>query len=104
MIRAAVLCALAIAAIPAGAAAQTSAAESVSARKPDVTATKTFNIDAPRLSRALIQLTEQAGLQLIYPAGGKVEDLPAKPVVGQYTTEAALDSLLQGSGLQYEFL
>ena len=111
MIRAAVLCALTVGASPV-IAAQTPASakpsdttsDSAPAQRRDVAATKTFNIDAPRLSRALIQLTEQAGLQLIYPAGGKVEDLPAKPVVGQYTTEAALHSLLKGSGLQYEFL
>jgi outer membrane receptor protein involved in Fe transport len=63
-----------------------------------------FKIDAPKLSRALIQLTEQSGLQLIYPAGGKVIDLPAKPLSGQYTPEAALKELLKDSGLEYEFL
>lgn len=63
-----------------------------------------FRIDSPRLARALIQLTEQSGLQLIYPAGDTVIDLPAKPLNGRYTTEAALKKLLNGTRLQYEFL
>ncbi len=63
-----------------------------------------LNIDAPKLARALIQLTEQTGLQLIYPAGDKVVDLPARPLIGNYTPQAALDRLLKGSGLKYEFL
>ncbi len=63
-----------------------------------------LNIDAPKLSRALIQLSERAGLQLIYPAGSQVIDLPARPLNGTFTPKAALDQLLEGSGLQYEFL
>jgi iron complex outermembrane receptor protein len=63
-----------------------------------------LNIDAPKLSRALIQLSERAGLQLIYPAGNQVADLPARPLNGTFTPQAALDHLLKGSGLQYEFL
>lgn len=68
------------------------------------TQTVHFDIDAPRLSRALIQLTEQSGLQLIYPAGDKVIDFPAKPLTGRYTAEAALKQLLEDTGLEYEFL
>ncbi|HEY0938472.1 MAG TPA: TonB-dependent receptor [Steroidobacter sp.] len=63
-----------------------------------------FQIDAPMLARALIQLTEQSGMQLIYPAGDEVADLPARPLRGQYTTEAALEVLLKGTGLEYEFI
>jgi outer membrane receptor protein involved in Fe transport len=63
-----------------------------------------FDIDAPTLSRALIQLTEQSGLQLIYPAGEKVTERPAKPLTGRYTPEVALKRLLEGSDLEYEFI
>ena len=42
-----------------------------------------FEIDAPRLSRALIQLTEQSGMQLIYPAVNAETDLPAIPIKGR---------------------
>lgn len=118
ILRAAMLCALAAAAAPALTHAKASEQMSEQASDPTVraaaaseqasdaaSATKPFNIDDPKLSRALIQLTQQAGLQLIYPAqDNKVENLPAKPVVGQYTTEGALERLLQGSGLRYEFL
>ena len=65
---------------------------------------KNFQIDAPRLARALIQLTEQSGLQLIYPAGDKITDLPAKPLKGRFTTEDALKQLLEDTGLEYEFI
>jgi iron complex outermembrane recepter protein len=64
----------------------------------------TFDIDATKLARALIELTEQSGLQLIYPAGDKVIDLPVKPLKGRYTTESALKQLLEGTGLSYEFI
>ena len=63
-----------------------------------------FEIDAPRLSRALIQLTEQSGMQLIYPAVNAETDLPANPIKGRYTTGEALDRLLKGTGLNYEFI
>ncbi len=48
--------------------------------------------------RALIQLTEQAGLQLIYPRRRQGGRPASQALVGQYTTEAALDSLLKGVG------
>src|SRR5262245_34465681 len=82
-----------LAALSAGAPAQEPAMSKVS-----------LNIDAPRLSRALIQLTEQTGLQLIYPAGNGGIDLPASKLSGTYTPKAALEQLLKGSGLKYEFL
>jgi iron complex outermembrane receptor protein len=75
-------------------------AQTASTSEPKIT----FDIDAPKLSRALIQLTEQSGLQLIYPAGEKGTDLPAKPLKGEYTTESALKQLLKGTGLSYEFI
>ncbi len=63
-----------------------------------------LNIDARKLARALIQLTEQSGMQLIYPAGNKIVDLPARPLSGSFTPQAGLEQLLKGSGLKYEFL
>jgi len=63
-----------------------------------------LNIDAPLLARALIQLTEQTGLRLIFPAADHVAELPAQRLSGTYTPQAALDQLLKGSGLQYEFI
>jgi iron complex outermembrane receptor protein len=63
-----------------------------------------FQIDAPKLSRALIQLTEQSGMQLIYPAVAAAADLPAEPINGSYTTTEALEKLLRGTGLKYEFI
>jgi iron complex outermembrane receptor protein len=63
-----------------------------------------LNIDAPLLARALIQLSEQTGLQLIFPAVDHVADLPARPLAGTYSPRAALRQLLKGSGLEYEFI
>ncbi|HKQ82853.1 MAG TPA: TonB-dependent receptor [Steroidobacteraceae bacterium] len=63
-----------------------------------------FNIDARKLARALIQLTEQAGLQLIYPAGYQFTDFSAAPLKGVYTAREALEILLRHTRLEYEFL
>jgi len=61
-----------------------------------------FDITAPSMVQALIQFSQQSGLQLAFPTAGATE-LPARPVIGEYTTTAALDTLLAGSGLTYEF-
>src|ERR1700753_693975 len=63
-----------------------------------------IKIDAPLLSSALIQLTQQTGLQLIFPAADHASELPAPALSGNYTPAAALDHLLKGSGLRYEFI
>jgi outer membrane receptor protein involved in Fe transport len=63
-----------------------------------------LNINATSLARALIQFTEQTGLQLVFPAEGKARELSAQPLVGTYTPQAALEKLLANSGLGYEYL
>jgi len=62
-----------------------------------------FKIDAPSMMSALIQFTQQSGVQLLLPAEG-AERLAAPKVEGAYTVRAALDRLLQDSGLRYEFV
>ncbi len=61
-----------------------------------------FDIDASSMVKALIQFTEQSGLQLAFPTEG-AHALPAPRVVGRLTPREALEQLLKGSGLQYEF-
>ncbi len=62
------------------------------------------NIDAPSLGQALIQFTQQSGLQLIFPTSGPSAALPAPHVAGTYTPRAALERLLKNSGLTFEFI
>ncbi len=61
-----------------------------------------FDIAGPSLDQALMQFTEQSGLQLLLPTVSAVQT-PAPRVVGSYTSTAALDRLLSGTRLQYEF-
>lgn len=61
-----------------------------------------FNINAPSMAQALIEFTQQSGLQMLMPTNGATE-APAPKVVGSYTPEAALDQLLVGTDLRYEF-
>jgi len=61
-----------------------------------------FKITAPLMTEALIQFTQQSGLQLAFPVDGATK-LPARKVVGNLTATAALEKLLEGSGLRYEF-
>jgi outer membrane receptor protein involved in Fe transport len=61
-----------------------------------------FNITARTLVDALIQFTEQSGLQLALPTQGTT-GLLAPRVVGELTPRAALEQLLKDSGLRYEF-
>lgn len=61
-----------------------------------------FNIPAQPLTSALHAFAEASGLQVSFPselAGGKV----SSPVDGSYTPQAALDTLLAGTGLTYRF-
>jgi hypothetical protein len=62
-----------------------------------------FKIDAPSMMQALIQFTQQSGVQLLLPTEG-AERLVAPKVEGAYTVRGALDRLLQDSGLRYEFV
>jgi iron complex outermembrane recepter protein len=59
-----------------------------------------FTIDAPRLSSALIQLSQQSGLAIVF-SDRLIRDLPATTVVGTTNTSEALDSLLVGTGLTW---
>jgi hypothetical protein len=63
----------------------------------------TFKIDAPSMVVALIQFTQQSGLQLMFPVEEASRITPRK-VQGAYTSRGALDLLLQDSGLRYEFV
>jgi hemoglobin/transferrin/lactoferrin receptor protein len=60
-----------------------------------------YSIDLPAqpLSQALLQLSAQTGLQVLY-AGSTAEHIAAPAVQGNYSAEQALQRLLQGSGLQ----
>jgi iron complex outermembrane receptor protein len=62
-----------------------------------------FEITAPLMRQALLQFTEQSGLQLAFPLEGTTE-LPARRVVGDFTPGSALEQLLAGSGLSFEFV
>lgn len=60
----------------------------------------TFDIPAGDLAGALDRLSRQAGIQLMYQPG-LVAGKQAKALSGSLTWQAALDRLLQGSGLEY---
>lgn len=60
----------------------------------------TFNITASDLSDALNQLAQQSDRQIVY-ASDVAAGRQAKPLQGAYSTQAALDTLLRGSGLVY---
>lgn len=62
-----------------------------------------FKINAPTMVAALIQFTQQSGLQLVFPTDGG-RDIAAPRVEGSYTPRAALEQLLQDSGLTFEFV
>ena len=60
-----------------------------------------YTIEAPRLASALIQLSQQSGLSIVF-SDHVVRSLPAPEVVGTLTTSAALNALLAGTGLNWE--
>jgi hypothetical protein len=62
-----------------------------------------FDIDAALMVQALLQFTQQSGLQLAFPSDGSTE--PAAPrVMGELRPQPALQELLKGSGLPYDFV
>src|SRR4051812_39137479 len=73
------------------------------AASPAAAANKAFNIQAGRLSEALIALAEQAGITIAVtdPA---VAALGARPLHGRMSVRAALSQLLAGTGYRYEFV
>lgn len=73
------------------------------AQAPSGTAPTAFRIDAPSMSQALLQFTQQSGLQLAFSSDEPLR-LKAPRVEGTLTPRAALDELLKGTGLEYEFV
>lgn len=59
-----------------------------------------FTIKAPRLSSALIQLSQQSGQPIVF-SDRLIRDLPANELVGTATTAEALDVLLSGNNLEW---
>jgi hypothetical protein len=62
-----------------------------------------LRIDAPTMMAALVQFSEQTGLQLLFPTEGATR-LVAPRVEGHLTPRAALEQLLRDSGLRFEFV
>lgn len=67
------------------------------------TQTVTFDIGSQPLASALLSYGRQAGLSVLAPSA-LVNGKTAPEVKGQFTTAAALEKLLSGSGLQFEFV
>lgn len=63
---------------------------------------QSFNIPAGDLPSALVNLSRQTGLQLLYPSE-LVTGLRTKGIQGTFTPEDALHELLEGTGLEYRF-
>jgi outer membrane receptor protein involved in Fe transport len=62
-----------------------------------------FSIAAQPLSTALIELSKQAGIQVL-TAGYAVEGVNAENVAGRLTVDAAVERMLKGSGFGYRFV
>jgi len=62
-----------------------------------------LDIPAQPLGDALYKLAQQAGLQLVYRSR-VAKGLQSPPLVGTFTPQAALDQLLQNTGLRFEYL
>ena len=73
------------------------------AQAPESTVLVEFRITAPTMVAALMQFSEQARIQLVVPTD-EMDDILAPRVVGALTPRDALDHLLRGSGLRYEFV
>ncbi|KZX58207.1 hypothetical protein A3709_01695 [Halioglobus sp. HI00S01] len=67
----------------------------------NVEETLQFTLDSPRLSSALIQLSQQSGLAIVF-SDRQIRDLPSTPVVGASSTAEALDRILRGTSLTWE--
>ncbi len=62
-----------------------------------------FTIKAPRLSTALIQLSQQSGLAIVF-SDRLIRDLPAPELVGTVSTAEAIDTLLANTSLTWELV
>jgi len=70
---------------------------------PETTRRIEFRITAPTMVAALIEFSEQARLQLVFPTDGTGQ-IAAPRVEGSLTPKAALEQLLRGSGLKFAFV
>ncbi len=63
-----------------------------------------LDVDSGTLHAALLQLAQQAGVQLVHFSDTVPHALRAGPLRGAYTLETALALLLKGTGLTYRFV
>ncbi|GJL60151.1 MAG: ligand-gated channel [Nitrospirales bacterium] len=63
---------------------------------------QSLTITAGNLQTALLELSQQSGVELLYPSD-LVAGLQTQGLDGSYTPDEALGRLLQGTGLQYRF-
>jgi hypothetical protein len=63
-----------------------------------------LNITAPTLATALLQFSQQTGLQLLFPTDGDATRLHAPIVQGSYTPSEGLEVLLRNSGFTFRFV
>jgi hypothetical protein len=75
----------------------------VPAEIPGPTERVEIRITAPTMVAALLQFSQQTGLQLVFPTDG-AGDIAAPAVEGNLTPRAALEQLLQNSGLTFQFV
>lgn len=78
-------------------------ATAVSSAAPAEPARVQFEIPAQPLATALLTFGRQAHISIAAPSS-LIADRSAKAVEGAYTVPAALDRMLDGSGLRYEFV
>ena len=65
--------------------------------------TRAFNIDASSPTLALQAFAAQSGMQIL-ASGTRLQGRQLNPVTGELSTEVALQQMLAGSGLGYEFV
>ena len=63
-----------------------------------------LKIHAPTITAALIQFSQQTGLQLALPTDNDSASRVAPVIEGLYTPSAALEAILRDSGLTYRFV
>ncbi|MCA9484554.1 MAG: TonB-dependent receptor [Nitrospina sp.] len=61
-----------------------------------------FNIPAQDLNSAILAFAQQTGIQVFYDTS-KIRGLTSSRVIGQYTSQQALDALLADTGISYRF-
>lgn len=65
--------------------------------------TRAFNIDASSPALALQSFAAQSGLQIL-ASGTRLRGRQLNPVAGEYSADVALQQLLAGSGLGFEYV